>query len=438
MRTFWLGMALIGLINLAGVLRWHYDEGITHPENFENLDTRTIVARLEQPHSVWRWFTGDWVLGNGFYRPLPSLLYKLDYTLWGRDFLAYKWTNGVLALLCGWLVVGLAWQLSGRLRLALGTGAIFSLWQTGFLPGVPEWLSWVWLAGSVAWGWCLGDWRKGVLVGTLGATALWELGFIPSLPDLHMESFAYRAVGWIPGRTATLMTLFALMSLIAFCRYALTRHIGWAILSLLGLLGALGSHEGAVILPLLMALCAVVLKRRGAMFPAWLLAVSFAILLAYVAFYQHAIPINTEYHRQRLKRFDTMDLTWLKWLFPPAVPMRDQLLLLVDAPLAVFLPGFWESVLCMGSYGLALAWLLRQERLTAVGWLGSLIAYMPLSPVLPLMHYYYLPAAFRAFLIACLLSGLVRVAHRFSQALVACPPEPAIKERRYQQQVEPE
>lgn len=431
-------MVLIGLINLAGVLRWHYDEGITHPNNFENLDTRTIVARLEQPHSVWQWFTGDWVLGNGFYRPLPSLLYKLDYTLWGRHLLAYKWTNGVLALLCGWLVVGLAWQLGGRPMQALGAGAIFSLWQTGFLSGVPAWGSWVWFAGSIAWGWHAGDWRKGVLLGALGATALWELNFIPNLSDLHHASFAYRAMGWIPGRTALLMTFFALICLTALCRYTLTRRPGWAVVSLLGFLGALGSHEGAVILPLLMALCAFALRKRSGMFPAWVLVVSVLILGVYLMFYQHAIPTDTEYHRQRLKRFSTMGAAWLLWLLPPAPTLWFQLSVLGDAPLAIFLPAFWESVLRVATYGLALAWTMRRERLTVVGWLGSFFAYMPLSPVIPLMHYYYLPAVFRALLIACLLSGLIRATHRFLEALVARPSEPAIKERRYQQQIEPE
>jgi hypothetical protein len=35
------------------------------------------------------------------------------------------------------------------------------------------------------------------------------------------------------------------------------------------------------------------------------------------------------------------------------------------------------------------------------------LAYLPLAPVIPLMHYYYLPAAFRALWMAQLLQPLL-------------------------------
>jgi hypothetical protein len=75
-------------------------------DNFENLDTRVILQRLQQPHSVWAWFVGDWVLGNGFYRPLSSVLYQVDYWLWGGDLLRWKWTNGLLATASAFALVG--------------------------------------------------------------------------------------------------------------------------------------------------------------------------------------------------------------------------------------------------------------------------------------------------------------------------------------------
>ncbi|MER3403372.1 MAG: hypothetical protein C4336_05110 [Armatimonadota bacterium] len=423
-HPWWLGLLLIGLLNLAGVWVWHYDEGITHPDNFENLDTRMIVARLEKLHAVWQWFTGDWVLGNGFYRPLPSLLYKLDYALWGRHFLAYKWTNGVLAIFCGWLAVWLAWELSRQRWVALGVGVVFSLWQTGFLGGVPIWVGWVALILGGLWGWRVGSWRKGVLIGSLGAVGLWELSFIPSLPDLHLASFAYRAVGWIPGRTATLMALFALIALSAYCRYCTTGHKGWAIVSLLGFLGALGSHEGAVVLPLLMALCGWGMLKHGGRFQVWVLGIAVGVLLAYLLFYGAVIPTDTEYHRQRLKRFRNIGNTWLGWLFPPFSQVSLQFQLVWDVPLAVFLPTFLGSMLWGFVYLLGLGWALRRERMAIVGWLGSLGAYLPLSPVIPLMHYYYLPAVFRALWVLALLMLLVRSSQCFAQAGIACSAEP--------------
>lgn len=427
MRGWWLGWCLIGAFNLAGVFAWHYDEGIAHPENFENRDTRTIVARLEKPHPVWQWFTGDWVLGNGFYRPLPSLLYELDHALWGHGYLAYKWTNGVLAVLRAWLVVWLVWELARQRAVAWGTGLLFSLWQTGFLVGVPAWLGWLALMVGLLWGgWRSGDWRKGLTLGALGAVVLWEFGFIPNLPDLHVAPFAYRAMGWIPGRTATLMTLFALISLSGYCRYCRTGHLGWAVASLVGFMGALGSHEGAVALPGLMALCGWAISRNGGRFQGWVIATAFGLLVLHLLFYRFSIPTDTEYHRQRLKRFKNLSDTWMGWLCPPAPRLLVQVQILLDAPLALFLPIFWSALVATGVYLLALVYSWRRDRVALVGWLGSLMAYIPLSPVIPLMHYYYMPSVFRALWVVSLMALLVGAIHRFAQASVARPPKHGI------------
>ncbi|MCX7924765.1 MAG: hypothetical protein N2554_03020, partial [Fimbriimonadales bacterium] len=258
-RGWLMGLGLILLLNLIAVGYWHYDDGLH--DSFENLDTRVILQRLQQPHSAWEWFTGDWVLGNGFYRPLPSVLYQMDYWLWGENLLAWKWTNGLLATLNALLVVAFGWALSGRRDLALFGGLIFTFWQTGLLPEPPFWLAWAGLAAGVLWGWRVGSLRQGVLWGCVAFALIVELRFIPTLPDIHTQTFAYRAVGWIPGRTATLMTLFALIALTGACLYARTSKARWAGVGLLGFIGALLSYEQAVVLPILMGLAGGVAGR---------------------------------------------------------------------------------------------------------------------------------------------------------------------------------
>ena len=154
-----IGLGLILLLNLLGVARWHYDDGLQ--ESFENHDTRIILKRLQQPHSIWAWFVGDWVLGNGFYRPLPSMLYQVDYWLWGDDLLRWKWTNGLLATASALALVGLVYTLTGRRSVALAAGLAFTLWQTGFAPTIPLWVGFGALAAGVAFGYWQGDWRRG-------------------------------------------------------------------------------------------------------------------------------------------------------------------------------------------------------------------------------------------------------------------------------------
>ncbi|MCS7208544.1 MAG: hypothetical protein NZ874_03140 [Fimbriimonadales bacterium] len=432
-RGWLIGLGLILLLNAIAVGYWHYDDGLY--ESFENGDTRTILQRLQQPHSAWEWFIGDWVLGNGFYRPLPSVLYQIDYSLWGADLLAWKWANGLLAVLNALLVVVFGWALSGRRDFALISGLIFSFWQTGLLPAPPSWLAWVGLAAGVLRGWLMGNLRQGILWGSVAFTLVLELGFIPMQWDLHQQSFAYRAVGWIPGRTATLMTLFALIALTGACLYARTGKARWAVAGLSGFVGALLSYEQAVALPILIGLAAwaaastrplaserqepnqqmpsgkataTARGKNNSLRRALILSLLCLILLApYTAFYHARIPVHTDYHQQRLRRFRTIPETTLNWLVPPATKVGILWDVVPTAPLLLLFPSFWGAHMGLAAYLVAL-WVGLRARQGWLGWLGALIAYAPLMPVMPLMHYYYLPAVFRAswagILLLCLLT----------------------------------
>lgn len=442
-RGWMLGLGLIALLNLIAVGYWHYDDGLQ--ESFENLDTRVILQRLQQPHSAWEWFTGDWVLGNGFYRPLPSMLYQLDYWLWGENLLAWKWTNGVLAVLNALLIVWFVWALSARRELALISGLVFTFWQSGLIPEPSFWLGWIGLAWGALWGWRMGNWRRGLLWGCVAFALVEEMRFVPSLPDIHTQSFAYRAVGWIPGRTATLLTLFALLTLTGSCLYARTGKFRWAMLGLAGFVGALLSYEQAVVLPILMGLCGLsvlfvqsstavsrdadVKKKRTNRKPVIralaLPLLCLLLLLPYFAFYRTHIPTRTEYHQQRIKRLRTLPETGLYWLVPTGREAFIQIDVAYTAPFNLLLPSFWMGLLSLIAYLVALREGLR-TRFGWLGWLGSLLAYAPLMPVLPLTHYYYLSACFRALWVGILLLCLhtLRPTRRGTSdatAVVMCP-----------------
>jgi len=394
-RVWAIGLGLILLLHLLGVARWRYDDGLW--DNFENLDTRVILRRLQQPHSVWAWFVGDWVLGNGFYRPLPSMLYQADYWLWGDALLHWKWTNGLLATASALVLVGFVYTLTRRRSVALTVGLAFTLWQTGFAPPVPLWVGFGLLIAGVVWGYWQGDWRRGAVWGALAFALVVEWGFVGNLPDIHTKSFAYRAMGWIPGRTATLMTLFALLALWGAAGYARTGRARWAVLAVGGFVGAMLSYEQFLALPVLMALVVWAVRppralaiRAGAVCLACLL-----LLIPYAAFYRLHIPTQTQYHQQRIKRQKTLPMTALTWLVPPAHEAWMQVDLACTAPFNLLFSRFWLAQVGLVAYLVALRYGLRL-RYGWLGWLGSLLAYAPAAPLLPLMHYYYLPAVLRA------------------------------------------
>lgn len=404
-RVWAVGLGLLIVLNLWGVARWHYDDGLH--DSFENLDTRVILQRLQQPHSVWAWFVGDWVLGNGFYRPLPSVLYQVDYWQWGEDLLRWKWTNGLLATATALALMGFLHALTGQRSVALAGGLAFTLWQTGLAPPVPLWASFVALAAGIVWGYRWGDWRRGAVWGAVAFALVVEWGFLDRLPDIHTQSFAYRAMGWIPGRTATLMALCALLALWGVAGYARSGRARWAVLGIGGFIGAMLSYEQFLTLPLLMALTvwATGAPRKWAIRAWGVCVVCLLLLMPYAAFYRAHIPVQTQYHQQRIKRQKTLPLTATGWLAPPALDAWTQAYLSFTAPFNLLFPRFWLAQVGLVAYLIALRYGLR-SRYGWVGWLGSLLAYAPTAPLLPLMHYYYLPAALRALwwgiLFACL------------------------------------
>lgn len=82
----------VRLLSWTGIPQWHYgDEWLL----YSNL------RKVHQFKDVACWFIGDWVGGNGFYRPLSSLSLLLDYWLWHdrrRGYLFTSWLLQVTAI----------------------------------------------------------------------------------------------------------------------------------------------------------------------------------------------------------------------------------------------------------------------------------------------------------------------------------------------------
>ena len=151
---------------------------------------------------------------GGFFRPLFVLSYAADASLWGRRAFGFHLTNAALHGLNSFLV--------SILYLALRDAG-----------GVP------------------GDDRRSRL---LAAAA----GLVFLLHPSHTE-----AVSWISGRADLLSTLFCLLSLLCFVRYARTNRLAPLAASVLLFAPALLAKESAICLPLVVLAAGMYLARRS-------------------------------------------------------------------------------------------------------------------------------------------------------------------------------
>jgi hypothetical protein len=116
-------------------------------------DTAVMLDAVKQ-HGALRWLFSDWLLENGFYRPISSLSIALDYALYGEAGWGFRLTNWLLMALTAigaWALVRAYARLVGNPYaewLALGVGVALSLQQTGLTSGVAKWSAW-WFVGAV-------------------------------------------------------------------------------------------------------------------------------------------------------------------------------------------------------------------------------------------------------------------------------------------------
>jgi hypothetical protein len=121
-------------------------------------DTAVMLDAVKQ-HGALRWLAGDWLLENGFYRPVSSLSIALDHAVYGEAGWGFRLTNWLLMALTAlgaWTLVRAYGRLVGNPYaewLALGVGVALSLQQTGLTSGVAKWSAWWFVAAVVLLVW---------------------------------------------------------------------------------------------------------------------------------------------------------------------------------------------------------------------------------------------------------------------------------------------
>ena len=393
------------------------------PALLQDSDTRGILAAIRAAHDPLKWFRGDWPIANGFYRPISALTFEMDNALWGGNAAGYGLTNAALCFAC---VLGLFWllrEVTDRPGVSATGALVFSLWHVGPIFRIAD------LAALAAWATLIvgvvrhrGDWRT-YLPAFLTLLALAN-ELLPTRP------LAARMIDWIPGRTASTMTFFALLALAAYARFERLRRPPvlpsaptpetppatrnsrtppakgvawpWAGVAVLATALALGSYEQAVTLPALLALVALAFRLGGAR-PAWPLhGVFWALLALYAGLRWELLPhVATGYQRQQFSSLATAFRMETEYLFPPLFSLLAVPSLLAVGPLLLLTTAPYAPLVQTVVTGVGYLQARRERTLALLGYVGSAVAFLPMSAFKLFGHYHYLPMALRsAFVVA--------------------------------------
>jgi hypothetical protein len=406
-------------------------------------DTAVMLDAVKQ-HGALRWLFGDWLLENGFYRPISSISIALDYALYGEAGWGFRLTNWLLMILTAlgaWALVRAYARLVGSPHaewLALGVGVALSLQQTGLTSIVAKWSAW-WFVGAavgvVASGKILppslrfpplregnrggagspplregnrggagsppqreesqigavppagrGNLKEGVQVILALGALFW--GF-----DRLLATEYARLIPWVPSRTALLGTMFGVWAMYALLRGATERRWGWLALGGVLYLLALGSYEQPITLVALVSALAFWRRRDWGGWGARAFAVAAACAVLVFVLRFVLLPAEpTAYQRQQLRSSLSGPIaTYLTELLPPVG--QWQYWRAVGTHLEVLLvdKAGWDYMVGTLLYLGVLAAVWRWREVLGGAWLWHALAFLPMALLHFFEHYMYLP-----------------------------------------------
>jgi hypothetical protein len=421
----------------------------THPGILNDSDTKVLLLAIRERQNPWAWFLGDWPLENHFYRPVSTLFFELDNALYGSAAWGYGLTNALLAVGCTLTLMWFLRELTDRPLVSAASTALFALW-TVRMPSLVMWVIGglalaVIFAGIWRHGKSLGYWAPALLVLYFLTVELW--------PSANLQGLI---VGWIPGRTASSMTLFLLGSLAAYARYervsasrqaaspgpldppatkgtsrAAASKFPWLLPPLAAFLLALalGAYEQAVMGPALLLGTAVSFRIRGFR-PRWgWQALFWGLLAAYLVF--RAVYVPTEpsgYQLQQFRKGPGVMQDLAGYILPIAAWISPFMASLSIGLGALILSTFWSTLAFAAAHVVTFFESRRHWQLVLTGYALSVLAFLPMAWLKRFDHYHYLPLAFRAlFVVMVGVVALELVARAVSPPTAHTPPrtEPA-------------
>jgi hypothetical protein len=394
--------------------------GATWPGLLQDSDTSFLLMKLEEYNNPWRWFTHDWPLENHFYRPISTLVFELDWRLHPGDAAAFGLTNSILCCLCALGVFWLAWEMTQSLGRALFSQGLFVSWTIGRMVPFLEFVAPV-VIGLVLLRMVF-DRRVRLDQILVGLASL----FVPGLLTAIDSKLSLHSLSWLPGRTATTMTVFCLVSLAAYLRLErlgagrnpepapsstdvpATRSSrqqsfeprsvwGWFALSIGSAALAMGAYEQAVMIPFVIFGLGFWLRTQGiqARFP--LQTAFWLLLFGYVVVRMQFIPIKPSgYQSQQFRSGPGVLISMLNYGFPGALSFQSVGVSLSSGLLILFTPSIWSSA----SFGLGnIAFWLRLKaagKPLAILVYCAAVAFLPMAFLHQFGHYHYWPSTFLA------------------------------------------
>jgi hypothetical protein len=425
----------------------------TSPGLLQDSDTGFLLKIIRQRGDPAYWFTHDWPLMNHFYRPISTMTFEMDNALYGDHAWGYGLTN---ALLCCTAVFLLAWlvrELTDSIPIAAFCTALFGIWHWEATGWMAPWVGY--FAAAIGF---LGLFRHGFKVG-LWLPAVAALAFfareLSGIAPLY-----FRMVGWLPGRTASVMTVFCLIAMAGYARYerlsaerlepnptsldepagtrgtvlsgGRTRFAGiWLFISILCVFFALGSYEQAVMLPAALLGVAVSLRlQRYQVRWGWQAAFWGALVLYFLARRAFLPEGASAYQDQQFAGGNMGKVLFLSdYLLPSLGAVLTQVRVLDMGWSLMVTPhlyiAIWRAVANVYGYVAAA----RHWALALTGFSLSAIAYLPMAWLHQFDHYHYWPMALRTLFVAVLGWGawelcVIAVSPRARQAPTRPSPAP--------------
>lgn len=361
-----------------------------------DTDTRGLLIGINERKSPFSWFWTDWPIYNHFYRPFPSLAFEWDNWVHHESASGFGATNAIIVMLCVGLLAWVGTLLFESAVWGALSAVIFSMWLLPGFSNAPQIIP-LTLFGWVIWA-CVtkrGRWSAGKFC--LFLFLIWA----ESMP---IAPLYFRTAGWLPGRTATIMTLFTLVSLAAFLSGVKLKSPAWMVVSLLTLLAALGSYEQAVMMPLILTLFWLIFGRPAV--GRWLVTM-WGLLFACIAFRSQIIPpAPSRYQNQQFRSGPGVWLSLTSYLAPPLGSLSSLRVIAETGFVSFFvsLTPWWmvaQFPAFFGSAGvLAKA---NRWRLPFFLLIASALSFGPMAFLKPFDHYHFWPMTWRALFLVSLI-----------------------------------
>lgn len=423
MKNRTLGIGLILLSFLPALIFRSYG-----PAMLEDTDTKFLLYKINEYKDPLRWFTHDWPLENHFYRPISTLFFELDNRLHPGSANGFSLTNAILCGLCAILTGWMVTELRRSLLAGVAAAWLFAWWSIG-----APWLNFVWVLPYLVCASLLLRIRKDWKLITVGVGSF----FVLSLPLALPNNFSVQTLNWLPGRTATSMTVFTLIAVASYLRFCyqsgqrMTAPVptstdvpatrttqlsgepksawGWFALSVVSTVIALGAYEQAVMIPFVLFFLGVWVRMDRVQVRFGYQTVFWAILIGYIAFRVSIIPPQPSgYQQQQLRNGPGFAIELLRYLFPGGQSLYQALSSLSVGVLILVTSAFWSPIFdfftnLFGWVSQKTDWK-RPALLLAI----ATFAYLPMAFLNQFGHYHFWPYTFMTVFVMLMLEGFAK------------------------------